>query len=116
MPKASASNPRAARWSGRLAAFTGADRTALPDGRIQLGHGAAAVTIDDPDFSVAEFRGNAVLRWEYRPGSALFVVWSQRRDASDETGAYDLSRQAGALFGDGGTNVLTVKWSHWIGR
>ena len=72
--------------------------------------------IDDPDFSIGEFRSNAVMRWEYRPGSALFVVWSQRRDASDDFGSFDFSRQAGTLFGDGGTNVLTVKWSHWIGK
>ena len=32
------------------------------------------------DFSVASFTANAVLRWEYRPGSTLFVVWSQGRE------------------------------------
>ena len=108
--------PRAAKWRDRLTKYAGADRETLPDGRIRLGQGASAVTVDDPDFSVGEFRSNAVLRWEYRPGSALFVVWSQRRDARDALGDFDVERQAGALFGDGGTNVLTVKWSHWIGR
>jgi hypothetical protein len=106
--------PRAARWRDRLTRYT--ERSALPDGRLRLGSGAEAVTVDDPDFSVGEFRGNAVLRWEYRPGSALFVVWSQRRDASGDDGRFDFTRQSGSLFGDGGTNVLTVKWSHWIGR
>ncbi len=109
-------SPRAAHWGDRLARFSGADRTTLADGRIRLGQGAQAVIIDDPDFSVGEFRSNAVLRWEYRPSSTLFVVWSQRRDAAGELGEFDLTRQTGALFGDGGTNVVTVKWSHWLGR
>ncbi len=108
--------PRAGAWRDRLTKYAGPDRATLADGRIRLGQGAQAVTIDDPDFSIGEFRSNAVLRWEYRPSSTLFVVWSQRRDASGGDGAFDLSRQAGSLFGDEGTNVLTVKWSHWLGR
>ena len=39
--------------------------------------GATDPTIDNPDFSFAQFRSNLVYRWEYRPGSELFLVWSQ---------------------------------------
>ena len=46
------------------------------------------------DFAFASFTANAVLRWEYRPGSALFVVWSQGRN--DETFEDALVRDAGA--------------------
>ncbi len=108
--------PRASRWRDRVRPYRGSEYTAHGDGTLTLGSGAAAVRIDDPAFSVGEFRSNAVFRWEYRPGSTLFVVWSQRRDASDAVGAFDPSRQLGDLFSDGGTNVLTVKWSHWLGR
>ncbi len=34
-------------------------------------------TISNPDFSFAQFRSNLVYRWEYRPGSELYLVWSQ---------------------------------------
>ncbi len=33
--------------------------------------------IDDPDFAFVQFRSNLVLRWEYIPGSEVFLVWSQ---------------------------------------
>ena len=41
--------------------------------------GAAAFTLPNRDFDVRSFRSNAVLRWEWRPGSTLFVVWQQNR-------------------------------------
>ncbi len=44
------------------------------------------------DFSISSFQTNTVLRWEYRPGSSLFVVWSQSRRGSDDFDAFDLSR------------------------
>jgi hypothetical protein len=108
--------PRAPSWQERVRRFAGAEHVRNADGTITLGAGERTVTVDDPAFSTAQFRGNAVLRWEYRPGSTVFVVWAQSRDASHEDGTFDLARQTGRLFGDGGTNVLTVKWSHWLGR
>src|SRR5438309_1140935 len=49
--------------------------TADPDGAGP----APAFTFDNPDFRTRSLRSNAVLRWEYRPGSTLFVVWTQSR-------------------------------------
>ena len=34
-------------------------------------------TFDNPDFSFVQFRSNLVVRWEYIPGSEIFLVWSQ---------------------------------------
>jgi hypothetical protein len=45
---------------------------------------------DDPSYTERSLAGNAVLRWEYRPGSALFVVWTQSRAASESSGAFSL--------------------------
>jgi hypothetical protein len=70
----------------------------------------------DPDFTFRELRSNAVLRWEYRPGSTLFVVWSQGRSLQDGGGRLRLGPDLGDLLGAAGTNVLTVKASYWIGR
>ena len=36
------------------------------------------------DFAFSSFQSNTVLRWEYRPGSTLFLVWTHGRRAEDE--------------------------------
>ena len=70
----------------------------------------------DRDFNQGALRGNAVLRWEYRPGSTLFFVWQQQRDAFTPTGVFDFGRDAGELFSAPATNVFLVKATYWIGR
>jgi len=89
-------------------------RNSADELRIDRGAGRAPITLDDPNFTVAELQSNAVLRWEYRPGSALFFVWAQSR--SDDVNAVDpsLNRQARALWRTAGTNVLLVKVSYWL--
>ena len=67
------------------------------------------------DFTVRALQGNAVLRWEYRPGSALFVVWQQQRDGFEPDGALRFGRDVGGLFRDTPTNVFLVKLSYWLG-
>ena len=67
------------------------------------------------DFTVRSLRGNAVLRWEYRPGSALFLVWQQRREGLEADGALRFGRDVGGLFADPPTNVFLVKLSYWLG-
>ena len=69
----------------------------------------------DPSFDFASLRGNAVLRWEYRPGSALFLVWTQTRDDNDELGEFDFGRQAHALMEAEADNVFMVKLSYYLG-
>ena len=66
------------------------------------------------DFNVRSFRSNLVLRWEWRPGSTLYVVWQQDRDA-EATGPRRAS--AGDLFDSlraDGDNFFVVKASFWI--
>ncbi len=69
-----------------------------------------------PDFDVGQFRSNAVLRWEYRPGSAFFLVWSQARDHSGRDGDLPLATASRRLARAEGTNVFLLKMSYWIGR
>jgi len=69
----------------------------------------------DPTFNVRNLRGNAVLRWEYR-GSALFVVWQQRRSDSELRGDFSPARDVGEIFRTVPTNILLVKATYWIGR
>ena len=42
--------------------------------------GTVDYEINDPDFAFVQFRSNLVLRWEYIPGSEIFLVWSQGVD------------------------------------
>ncbi len=71
----------------------------------------------DPEanFNVKQLRTNAVLRWEYRPGSTVFVVWSQGRDQDDrDRGVFAPRRDLGNLFGARPDNVFLVKASYWL--
>jgi hypothetical protein len=77
---------------------------------------AAGFTFDDPDFTERSLRGNAVVRWEYRPGSTLFVVWQQRRSASLREARLGLNDDFGRLFRDPAENVLLVKLTYWLSR
>jgi len=71
--------------------------------------------ITNPDFRVRSLNINAVLRWEYRPGSTLFVVWTQRRSGSFPDPSFDVGRDFGRdLLLDRPTNVLLVKLSYWL--
>ena len=81
------------------------------------GTGAASpFVVDNPDFNVRSLRGTAVMRWEYRPGSTLFFVWTQVREGFDQFGDFDLNRDRSALFRDRPTNVFQVKATYWLGR
>jgi hypothetical protein len=76
----------------------------------------APFTFANPDFNFRSLRGSAVLRWEYRPGSTLFLVWQQQRAASEGFGDFALRRDAGAIFREHPDNVFVVKASYYIGR
>jgi hypothetical protein len=81
------------------------------------GPGPAGVfSVDNPDFNIRSLRGTAVVRWEYRPGSTLFFVWTQQREGVDSFGNFDFNRDRSALFRDRPTNVFQVKATYWLGR
>ena len=72
-------------------------------------------SIANPDFRERSLNINAVLRWEYRPGSTLFVVWTQRRSRSFADPSFDVRRDFGReLLLDRPINVLLVKFSYWL--
>ncbi|MDH3457791.1 MAG: carbohydrate binding family 9 domain-containing protein [Gemmatimonadota bacterium] len=75
---------------------------------------AAPFTIDDPDFTFRSLRGNAVLRWEFHPGSTLFFVWTLSRADSEPVGRLDFSRDVRALFAGGSDNIFLLKVNYWF--
>ena len=78
---------------------------------------AYAGTPPDADFNEKSFHSSVVARWEYRPGSTLFVVWTQGRDQSDrDVGNFDASRDYRNLFAARPDNVFLIKAAYWLGR
>ncbi len=66
-------------------------------------------------FNVKQFNSNAVLRWEYRPASTLFVVWQQGRSQDElNRGTFDASRDVQDLFAARPENTVLVKMSYWF--
>jgi hypothetical protein len=78
--------------------------------------GGRSYEFDNPDFNVKEFLSNLVIRWEYQPGSTLFLVWSQNRKSFHNDGSFEFSRDTGRLFGEHPHDVFLVKLSYRIGN
>ncbi|MDD8027314.1 MAG: DUF5916 domain-containing protein [Acidobacteriota bacterium] len=76
------------------------------------GDGSPDYAFANPDFNVREFRSNLVLRWEYIPGSALYVVWSQGRSTMLEDGSFELGRDINGLFDLHPHDVFLIKFSY----
>ena len=105
-----------------------ADRFALLDARPQGDPaGPTTIAVDEdadgtvdyqfrrPDFTFREFRSNLVLRWEYRPGSNLYLVWSQMRSAGSDDGSFHLTQDLRRLYDIYPHNIFAIKLSYWLG-
>jgi hypothetical protein len=68
----------------------------------------------DADFNYRSFRTTNVLRWEYRPGSTLFVVWQQGREENKPFGDFRFGRDFSDVFSVPASNVFLVKFSYWL--
>jgi hypothetical protein len=79
------------------------------------GDGFTDYSFSDRDFNVRSLIGNAVLRWEYRPGSTIFLVWQRQQVDRALIGDFDLSRDAGALFDAPADNRFIIKMNYWLG-
>jgi hypothetical protein len=102
---------------GRIDGCRGGD-ICFHDGRQYVdatGDGHADHVFADRDFNVVSLRGNAVLRWEYRPGSTLFLVWQQRRFEQRPFGDFDPGRDHRDILGIHPDNVFIIKVNYWLG-
>lgn len=79
------------------------------------GDGVTDYAFSDRDFNVRSLIGNAVLRWEYRPGSTIFLVWQRSQVDRGSFGDFDLGRDAGALFAAPADNRFIIKVNYWMG-
>lgn len=77
--------------------------------------GESEYSFEKPDFNFRQFRSNLIFRWEYFPGSTLFVVWSQSRTGFLQDGGHFSPRQdLGALFNIYPENIFLIKLSRWF--
>ncbi|MGE0871977.1 MAG: DUF5916 domain-containing protein [Kofleriaceae bacterium] len=100
-----------------------ADRFARLDGQWVLADGVytfrqadgATYSVDRPDFDFRQLRSTVVARWEYRPGSTIFAIWSHGRTSEIEDGRFRLGRDLAGLFDAEAENVVMVKANYWVG-
>ena len=105
---------------GTVSQDPGGSYTIDPDGTGP----AAPFVVADQDFSYRSLIGNAVLRWEWRQGSTLFLVWQQRRinslsgdgvNGSDPwIGGFELGRDVGDMFATPADNIFVIKVNYWL--
>ncbi len=76
---------------------------------------AVPFTFSNPDFNFKSLRGNAVLRWEFLPGSTAFLVWTHSNYNVDHPGTFDFGRDFGDLFNNENfEDVFLIKIAYWI--
>ena len=95
----------------------GRDVGEIADGRVYpsgQGPGAVSFALPAPDFNIASLRGNAVLRWEWRPGSTMYFAWQQTRSDFRPIGDFEFGRGVDNVFGAPPDNVFLVKVSYWL--
>ena len=86
--------------------------TADPDGAGT----APAFTFSNPDYNLKSLRVNAVFRWEMRPGSKFYFVWTRQQQDPSNPGVFSPGRDVRAMFGARGNDVILLKMAYWIGR
>jgi hypothetical protein len=85
-----------------------------PDGSQVVTAGGSTFTLRNRDFNTLSFRSNVVLRWEWRAGSTLYVVWQQDREGSEGIGTPVGINDAFRSVTAPGSNIFLIKTSFWI--
>ena len=113
-------NSKAEELTNRYYSYLPEEITYHTDGELYVvdenRDGTIDYSFEKPDFNVKEFLSNLVLRWEYQPGSTLFLVWSQNRSAYHNYGDFTFSRDIDNLFDEKAHNIFLVKLSYRFGR
>ena len=84
------------------------------DGAVTPAGGGTPFPLGDPSFNFKSLRGNAVLRWEYRPGSALYLVWTQERVDEEALGDLRFGPSTRRLFDARANDVFLVKATYYL--
>ncbi|MCJ7579074.1 MAG: DUF5916 domain-containing protein, partial [Candidatus Aminicenantes bacterium] len=106
-------SPRAIEYSDRFHVFSQSELT--QDGLYSVDEnqdGNRDYSFSNPDFNFLQFRSNLVIRWEYKPGSSLFLVWSQGRTGDIPYGEYSFMDNMREMFDVYPHNVFLIKFSY----
>lgn len=85
-----------------------------PDGSQSVTAGSSSFNLRNRDFNTLSFRSNVVLRWEWRTGSTLYVVWQQDKSDSEVLGTRVGIDDAFRSVTAPGANIFLIKTSFWI--
>ena len=78
--------------------------------------GTTLYTFNRPDYNFDQFLSNLVVRWEFRPGSTIYLVWSQTRDHFDPAGTFSLNQNLKSLYSDNKPyDVFLIKFTYRFG-
>ena len=77
---------------------------------------APELVVLDPTGSIRSLRGSSVLRWEYRPGAALSVAWTQTRRDESSFGALEIGRDGASLLRSRPVNAFIAKLTYRVGK
>jgi hypothetical protein len=105
---------RATSYQDRFAAFSRA-QIAENMGQLDIdvdNDGTGDISVPKPDFQVGALISNLVYRWEFLPGSNLYVIWSQARHGAKPDGAIGSSDLAN-VFTNPSVHVVMLKLSYW---
>jgi hypothetical protein len=103
------------KFADRFHTFSGNEITYDAVANIyNIDDGTSNFTMSNPDFNFKQVRSNFVVRWEYRPGSTLYLVWSQGRTGSTPAGDFSYGNDLKDLYKLTPHNVFMVKLSYWF--
>lgn len=88
--------------------YDGESYTVDPDGPGN----APVFNFNNPDFNYKSLRGTVVFRWEYRPGSTFYAVWTQNRADYANPGDFRFGRDLSTLISAPGDNIFMIKFTH----
>ena len=106
-------NPHASQFRDRFHTLTGNEIHETADTVFVNYNGT--YSFNKPDFNFQQLRSTVVLRWEYRPGSSVFAIWTHGRTNQLTDGRFDLGSNLSDLAHTPGANIVMVKANYWIG-
>ena len=108
-------NPMASDYNERIHTYSTSELRTTENNTytaFENGNNTSAVTFDNPDFKDFAFLSNLVFRWEYIPGSTIYLVWSQNRSDSDKLAQFNMEKDFSNIYKVYPHDVFMVKLSY----
>ncbi|HEY0251169.1 MAG TPA: DUF5916 domain-containing protein, partial [Kofleriaceae bacterium] len=106
-------NPHANKFNDRFQELSGMEIHESDDTVMVSSNGT--YSFDKPDFNFRQLLSTVVLRWEYRPGSSIFAIWSHGQTSSVVDGRFQFGANLADLARTPSENIVMVKANYWIG-